>query len=187
MKKFFAIAAVMLATTVTMFAQDSVGSLSFYPKVGINISTLTKYDGDSRISLAFGAEGKYQITDMVAFTGGLIYSMEGAKDGNTTVKLDNLNIPLLANVYVAEGFAVKLGLQPAINVYSKSKTKGNDVTVIADMDAKAISFSIPVGLSYEFDNFIIDGRYNWGISKVINHSKCHNSVFQFSVGYKFNL
>ena len=72
----------------------------------------------------------------------------------------------LANVYVAPGFAVKLGLQPGFNVNSKAKAKNNGVSVEADMDAKTVDLSIPIGLSYEFSNFVIDGRYNWGVTKV---------------------
>ena len=93
----------------------------------------------------------------------------------------------LANVYVAPGFAVKLGLQPGFNVNSKAKAKNNGVSVEADMDAKTVDLSIPIGLSYEFSNFVIDGRYNWGVTKVAKDSDSKNSVFQVTIGYKFQL
>ena len=88
---------------------------------------------------------------------------------------------------LAPGFAVKLGLQPGFNVNSKAKPKGNGGSVEADIDAKTVDLSIPIGLSYEFSNFVIDGRYNWGLTKVAKDSDCKNSVFQITLGYKLPL
>ena len=90
-------------------------------------------------------------------------------------------------MYVAKGLAVKLGLQPGFNVNSSVKSKGDGVTVDADVDVKTVDLSIPIGLSYEFNNFVIDGRYNWGVTKVAKDSDCKNSVFQFTIGYKLPL
>ena len=55
------------------------------------------------------------------------------------------------------------------------------------MDAKTVDLSIPIGLSYEFSNFVIDGRYNWGLTKVAKDSDSKNSVFQNTLGYKLPL
>lgn len=38
-----------------------------------------------------------------------------------TYKLNYINLPVLANVYVAPGFAVKLGLQSAFCINNKAK------------------------------------------------------------------
>ena len=56
-----------------------------------------------------------------------------------------------------------------------------------DGDAKTMDLSIPVGLSYQINNFVIDGRYNWGVTKIAKESDCKNSVFQITLGYKFTL
>ena len=187
MKKFLVIAAMVLASA-TSFAQQAAGSFSVTPKVGLNIASLTdNKDSDPRFGLAAGAEFMYQASDIVGVSFGAIYSMQGCKYDNVTTKLDYINIPVLANVYVAKGLAVKLGLQPGFNVNSSVKSKGDGVTVDADVDVKTVDLSIPIGLSYEFNNFVIDGRYNWGVTKVAKHSDCKNSVFQFTIGYKLPL
>lgn len=74
---------------------------------------------------------------------------------------------------------VKAGIQPAFMV-------GKDG---ADDAGKTFDFSIPVGLSYEFAAvpIQIDARYNWGLTKVIDGADSKNSVFQFTIGYKFSL
>ena len=49
-------------------------------------------------------------------------------------------------------------------------------------------FSIPVGASYEYKNFVLDARYNWGLLKVMNVGDAfYNRCFMLSLGYKFQL
>ena len=50
-----------------------------------------------------------------------------------------------------------------------------------------MDFSIPVGISYEYNNFVVDGRYNFGVTKIIDGFDSKNSVFQITLGYKFDL
>lgn len=200
MKKLFLMAAVMF-TSVASYAQHAVGSFTLQPKVGINIADLTKADDSKvRVGLAAGAEFEYQATDMLGISFGALYSMQGAKaDGSdAAIKLDYINIPILANVYVAKGFAVKLGIQPGFKVNSSMSAKANGVSASADMDGvKSFDFSIPVGVSYEFNNFVLDGRYNFGVTKWADDIKVagqtlgevdsKHSVFQITLGYKFDL
>lgn len=192
MKKLLLVA-VMVLTSAMDFAQQKVGSLTIQPKVGLNIASLTDADdSDPRFGVVAGAEFMYQATDMVGLSFGALYSMQGCKatedNVDVTCKLDYINIPVLANVYVAPGFAVKLGLQPGFNVNSKAKAKKSGVTVEADMDdVKTVDLSIPIGLSYEFSNFVIEGRYNWGVTKVAKDGDSKNSVFQITLGYKLPL
>ena len=125
MKKLFLMAVVMLAS-VASYAQHAVGSFTLQPKIGMNIASLTDADGaDSRIGLAAGAEFEYQVTDMISVSAGALYSMQGCKYDDATVKLDYINVPILANVYVVKGFAVKLGLQPSFKVNYKYSVDGD--------------------------------------------------------------
>lgn len=106
--------------------------------------------------------------------------------------MDYINVPILANVYVAKGLAVKLGVQPGFNVTAKLEHKetaaGRTRKTTGDVEGvKSVDFSIPVGLSYEYANFQLDARYNWGVSKVADDDDEKNSVFQITLGYKFKL
>ena len=126
--------------------------------------------------------------------------MQGEKEDGTnagtkykaTMKLDYINMPILANIYVTKGLAVKFGIQPGFNISSKMKVSQGSTSVsmsLSDLgfDTNSFDFSIPIGLSYEFNNFVIDGRYNIGVTKVIDDFDYKNRVFQFTVGYKFKL
>ncbi len=200
MKKFITSALMLFAASTATFAQHEVGSFTLQPKVGVNIASLTKSDGaDPRIGLAAGVEGEYQATDIFSLSAGVIYSQQGNKYdesyGNSNVKftnkLDYINIPIMANVYVVKGLAVKLGVQPAFNVNSKFSTvanvAGTETKKSVDTDVKSFDFSIPVGLSYEYNNVVLDARYNWGLTKIADNSDSKNSVFQITLGYKFDL
>ena len=192
MKKILLTAVVMLAS-VASYAQQAVGTFTLQPKIGMNVASLTKCDGcDPRIGLAAGVEAEYQATDIFSVSAGLIYSMQGNKakeEGVTlTTKLDYINIPILANVYVTKGLAVKLGVQPAFNVSDKQKLSGGKASVEAeDVGAESFDFSIPVGLSYEYNNVVFDARYNFGVTNIADGGDSKNSVFQFTLGYKFAL
>ena len=54
-------------------------------------------------------------------------------------------------------------------------------------DFKSFDFSIPLGLSYEFSDFVIDARYVFGLTDLVGYDKSKNSVIQFTVGYKIPL
>lgn len=195
MKKLI-LMAVMALATVSSFAQHAVGTFTIQPKVGLNLANVTDGDGDIRVGAVAGAEFEYQISDIFSLSAGALYSMQGCKgevnvegfDVDATVKLDYLNIPILANVYVTKGLAVKLGIQPGFNVTSKASVEKSGTKVTTDLDGiESVDFSIPVGLSYEINNFVIDARYNLGVSKIMDGSDSKNSVFQFTLGYKFAL
>ena len=65
------------------------------------------------------------------------------------------------------------------------KVENNDLGGVGKV--KTFDFSIPVGASYEYQNFVLDARYNIGVTKVIDGLDCRNSVFQLTLGYKFKL
>ncbi len=171
----------------------------------------------SRVGFVAGVEAGYQVSKRFAVTTGLLYSQQGTErdaglktsvgnfDDKSQLKLDYLNIPILANLYLFKGFAVKAGIQPGILLSAKSKNAitatGNfsQVTDEKEVDIKdycnTIDFAIPVGISYEFSNIIIDARYNIGVTDILNDKASKegtkdngsNGVFQLTVGYKINL
>lgn len=70
---------------------------------------------------------------------------------------------------MAKNFALKAGIQPGFMVNK------DDVRHVNTFD-----FAIPVGMSYEFDNFVIDGRYNIGVTKVPKHGDGYTNVVQLT-------
>ena len=134
--------------------------------------------------------------------GGNVYKYRGFSDAST--QLNYLNVPLMANFYVTERFAVKCGVQLGVNLSGKLKYTETPYSVNEngeveyekpigykhDVDCKKVDFSIPVGVSYEYENVVIDARYNIGLSettKIVAVKSPKNQVIQFTVGYRFEL
>ena len=111
------------------------------------------------------------------------------KDASTT--LTYINIPILANYYIFPGFAVKAGFQPGLMVSAKSKytANGHEHETTGTSGYKTFDISIPIGLSYEISDFVIDARYNFGLTKIYDHDagSSKNSVIMLTVGYKIPL
>ena len=134
--------------------------------------------------MAVGAEAEYHVSPLIGVSAGLIYSQQGFKVSENIEGVDieakwkpaYLNIPILANFYVANGLALKAGVQPGFMVAK------NDAENVNTFD-----FSVPVGISYEYMNICLDARYNIGCTKVDKDVKGCNSVFQITLGYKFKL
>ena len=192
MKKFLASALMLLAASTTTFAQNAVGSFSLQPKAGISIADMTDTQGTtSRIGFVGGLEGEYQASDIFSLSLGVNYSQEGfkMKNSDNKIKLDYINVPILANVYLTKGLAVKVGVQPGFNVGNSVTVDGNSMSSSKkDYDGiKSVALSIPVGLSYEISNVVLDARYNWGVTKAFDGLDSKNSVFQVTIGYKFQL
>lgn len=195
MKKIILIIAAMAMTTMA-FAQKGPGSWTLTPSVGLTVANVTNSEGaDPRIGLIAGGEALYQITDVIGISGGLYYAMEGVKakeDGITeTLANDYINIPILAQAYVAKGLAVKLGIQPAFLVSAKVKASVGGFDGSVDMKEMYNTFDLamPIGLSYEYKNIVVDARYNLGFTNLLkdypSSENGKNSVFQFMVGYRF--
>lgn len=196
MKKFFAVAALVLSS-MGAFAQYSAGDFTIQPKVGLNCTSLTGDGSKFKAGFVGGVELEYHASPMLGISGGLLYSMQGAKSDeeiqgeNVKINLDYINIPILANVYVAKGLSLKAGIQPAFNVSNKVKYAGVSVDydkyAPSEAKIKSFDFAIPVGASYEYEGFTLDARYNIGLTKITDFDSSKNSVFQLTLGYKFKL
>ena len=127
------------------------------------------------------------LSDLVGLSGGLYYSLQGANGkGDYKVNIDELLIPLLANFYVYPNLALKIGLQPGFIVSAKEKS--DKIEVDRTSDSQSVELSLPLGISYEYRNFVFGARYNLGLSKINKgDGSQRNSVLMFTLGYKIPL
>ena len=210
MKRLMILTAI-LTMVVVVKAQHEEGDFMVQPKVGLNIATLS--DADKAITdLHFGIEAEYMVTDNFSLGLGAILSNQGAKydyyelnangedsRNKYTVDLDYVHVPILASYYVLPGLAVKAGVQPGFKMRAKAKIDDRTVDLdelykvssyVLDEDIKVSKFdlSIPVGISYEYKNIVVDARYNWGLIKVMNVGDAfYNRCFMLSLGYKLEV
>lgn len=188
---------IMATVAMTASAQNTLrdnGTFTLQPKVGIGIGRLSgewkTYSGvedKSRVGLVAGVEGEYYVNDWLGIAAGLSYAQQGWKmEGNglkRTYKLDYLNVPLTGNFYVAKGLALKTGVQFGFLVNGKIEDKD-----IKD-ECEKLNLSIPIGISYEYSDFVLDLRYNIGLTKTNKDdgNKLRSDLLQITLGYKFAL
>jgi len=197
MKKIMMIA-VMAVCCLTANAQKmrhSAGDITIQPMIGFSVGTFrgeytssTETGNEARVGLSIGAEAEYYTSvDWLSISAALKYEQLGWKwkKNSDPVKLDYINIPIMANFYVAKGFALKAGLQAGFVVNDNAKD------FMAD-GCKTFNFSMPIGLSYEFNNGItLDLRGGYSFTRVdkfdTNDFKYYCDGGSLTIGYKFEL
>jgi len=182
----------MFAITMMMafaaFAQKSPGTLTLYPRVGMSFSKFAGGNVDAKFKTGFtaGAELQYQLSDIIALSGGVIYSEQGTKFGSIEgiddleIKHNDINVPLLCVFTTKYGFSLKTGLQPEFRVSDKFDKVLNEVNL-----------SIPVGIAYEYRNFCLDLRYNFGLTHIYkdqsSYDQSRNGTIMLTLGYGIDL
>lgn len=141
---------------------------------------------------AGGVDVSYQATDISAVSVGVFYSGQGLRitdfttengDGtymgvnNMHWNLHYISVPLVCHVYVAEGLSVNAGVQAEYLLGNRFKSESTRFTVdetgkrtyepmqknsSESTFVRKFDLAIPVGLSYEYMNVVLDARYNLG-------------------------
>lgn len=122
-----------------------------------------------------------------------------------------VDVPVLSHIYVVKNFSVNAGLQASFLTNAKLSyettayerlvdeagietgeikysQKDAETKIDKKDEMKSTQFYIPLGVSVEYENVVIDGRYNIPLTKNDSHDFYgKNKIFQVTVGYKFNL
>jgi len=214
MKKFLIFTTIVLFGITNMKAQD----VNFGVKGGINFASVTGDDTDDldgRTSFHVGVVAEISISDKFSVQPELLYSSQGAtsedsytEDGinimeEGTVKLDYINLPIMAKFYVGEGISLEAGPQIGFLMNSEIEMKltasgagvSESISLTEDLKdhIKGIDFGLNLGVGYKMENGLNFGaRYNLGLSDANDDpeffesdSSFKNSVIQVSVGYFF--
>lgn len=208
MKKFFFLIITLAICAGNVSAQHEVGTFTVQPKAGLNIAYFSDdagalgVDTKPRLGLVCGIEVEYQLMKKLSLSAGALYSMQGEKTkiaGNyfnsertVTAKTDYINFPILANFYLFKGFALKVGVQPAVNVkasYTSSDAFGETDGNLSyyGINIRTFDLAIPFGISYEYKNFVLEARYNLGVTNIVKGDDSKNRVAQITIGRKFSL
>lgn len=181
-------------------------------EVGDNQSQEVK--PQARPGFTGGVDVMYQASDNIGLSIGLSYVQAGCKykdvDDNGVIwhdhydRMDYISVPLLAHSYIAPGLSINVGVAPSFLIYGKyhagmqsydldadgHRTNVQEAEIDQDIKKglRKFALSIPVGISYEYENVVLDARYNVGMLNVYKHGlSARNKVFEVSVGYKFDL
>ena len=202
MRKLFALLLLWLPV-LQLSAWKEPGTTTIYPRVGFNLS---KFSGDKiytgintfdgvagtiparyKVGFTVGAEAQHQFSNALAGSIGLLYSQQGTAFKKTSdieldfkIKENNLIVPVMLVATTKYNIDFKLGLQPEFRV-SKA----------FDKVLNKVSLSIPVGISYEYRNVVLDLRYNIGVSHVYKEQSSYDAsrgqTVMLTLGYGIDL
>jgi len=207
MKKLLLVAAFAVFTINFSQAQEvRIGA-----KAGVNFASVSGDETDrvdGRTSFHVGGLVEIPISEVFSVQPELLYSSQGAKSEiiiNATtfeskLKLDYINIPILAKFYVADGFSLEAGPQIGFLVSADQEnevTEGDNDNLEIEGEGdvsdfySGIDLGIGAGVAYRLINGVFfSARYVLGLSNINDFDgsddfKQQNNVIQLSVGYSF--
>lgn len=178
MKRIIVSILFLLCLFTGSFAQQGSKSISFEPFVGLSISNLTDADLDSKVGIAAGVNLQYQCSEQFGIVTGLGFSNYGAKDGNSSLTLGYLELPIMAKYYIYKGLALSTGGQFGLNV-GDGRTQ-----FILLSEANKCSFGVPFEVSYDFKRTRISAQYHIGLTNVYKDFDFKNRSLKITLGYK---
>ncbi|PVW15684.1 porin family protein [Marixanthomonas spongiae] len=208
MKKLLLFAAFAVFATTFSFAQE----VRLGAKAGVNFASIggdETDDVDGRTSFHIGGVVEIPISEVFSVQPELLYSSQGAKEeysedflGETIsakaeMKLDYINIPILAKYYVAEGFSIEAGPQVGflVSANGEYEVSGGGQSESEEEDisdfVSGVDFGIGAGVGYRLPmGVFFQARYTLGLSNINDGEgsddfKNQNNVIQLSVGYSF--
>lgn len=206
----------------TLSLQPRVGGTGAFltnaPDIDLGIND-KKLDSEPTGGVFVGADLEYQISNMFSVSAGVNWAQAGSgwKDLKLTgngmtseikdmkIETSYLNVPITFNLYIVRGLALRTGVQMGFltsanakaTVVNSGSSDGINSKIELDQSVKddfnKFDLSIPVGISYEFNShFVIDARYNIGITKVnkeagLDGKDSRNGVLAITLGYKFQI
>ena len=184
----------LITILIVLLFQNSIAQRAdFGIKAGLNLSTLRTesniYSYNAGMNL--GVLCHLHIFTHFAIQPELLFSMQGAERKNTiyknNLKLNYVNLPILAIYMFENGFRIETGPQPGFLVSAKNNFGGTETDIKNDIQGADLSWAF--GAGYISKRRIGgDIRYNLGLSRVNkngNNTDLKNGVFQFDIFYQF--
>lgn len=189
---------ILAAIAVMTFGFANAQQTRFGVKGGLNISTVVGGDvNDTKSLIGFhvGGFAEIHVVEKFFIQPELLYSAQGTKvDGplgsDVDLKLNYLNIPVLAKYYFVENkFSVEAG--PQLGILLSAKGNGTDVKDLT----RSTDFGFNLGAGYNFtENLSVGIRYTIGLSPLSGkdidntedyYDSAKNSNLALSLAYKF--
>ncbi|PXW17924.1 MULTISPECIES: porin family protein [unclassified Chryseobacterium] len=192
MKKIF-LGLALVAGTFAFSQKTSTASSSpvrFGVKAGLNISTISNSDLNSKAGFYGGVFANIPVAQDFSVQPEVLYSGMGGKyKGNGDVKLntDYIAVPVMLQYNLIPNLYVEAGPQFGFLISAKGKSNGASVDVKDNL--KTFDFGLGLGAGYYFtQNIGVNLRYTAGLSDVPksnNGDAARNGVFQIGLAYKF--
>lgn len=194
MKKSALAIAAAIVFTFNLNAQNHTDLIQFGIKAGVNFASLSGDDVDTDSRTGFHAGGLVEIpfSERFSVQPEIMYSQQGAQGqvlfGEGTLKLDYIQVPVLAKIYLVDGLNLQIGPQVGFRMKENFELDTGDNEFEGDLgiEDNDIDFGLAGGVEYKFNNgFFIQARYNYTFTEALPDSDVKNSVIQAGIGYLF--
>jgi hypothetical protein len=202
MKKF------LLTAVLGMFALAGFSQVKWDAKVGMSMTNLTgDMDGDMKIGYNVGVGMDYAFSEDWSLQSGLNFTGKGAKGEGIKIKMNYVELPILAAYKFALGenmkFVVNAGPYLAVGLGGKMSVdgadgeEGGDIKLFSKEDGaeealmKRFDLGIQYGIGLEVgEHYLVNltgqnGFINPLNDKVWGEASTKNMAFSISVGYRF--
>lgn len=198
----FIVAALALALLLT---QSTASAQTAGVLAGVNFAT-TDVSGDSdvdsdvfdrRTGLVVGLFANIPLSDSFSLQPEVLYSQKGAKveedPGTFTLEVDYLDIPVLARVTAGGQTGLVLFAGPSFGFKMRARAKGEFEGETEEEDVsdevETLDIGLIAGVGFQGARFLIDGRYQWGLSNInkveSDPAEVKNRVISIVVGWQF--
>lgn len=190
MKNPILIFLLIIFTVSTVKAQEYV---YFGGKGGINLSNINSdnfADNNIRTGFHLGLLAEIPLGTRFSIQPEVLYATQGTEADEimigvsprtTEYKLDYIQVPVLAKVYLTESLSIEVG--PSFNFLANEEIGGNETDF-----GSSFEFGGALGASYKFrGGFFGSARYIYGFTDALDtfDSEYNNSGFQLGVGFMF--
>lgn len=201
--------AVVFANAQTADERDPM-SPKIGVKGGINLANLyvdDVADENLKVGLNVGLFAKIPCTEFFAIQPEILYSSKGSRlkydnvfmgQGEYRFNLNYVEVPFLAVFNLGRHFNIHAGPYAGFLASSNIKDMDSDGTVEGVEDLNVDNFNrfdwgLAGGIGFEFGNFVIGGRYNYGLREVGKSGSlsgeltdnAKNSAASFYIGFGF--
>jgi hypothetical protein len=164
-------------------------NVHFGLKGGLNISNLKsspEQNLESKAGFNAGGLAHIHLSKSWALQPEIMYSAQGAQKDDMKWRLNYVNVPLQLQYMFDKGFRIQTG--PQLGILATATTKQGDTKVDVKEAFKTAEFGWTIGASYVGESGLgIDGRYNYGITRINENdgTDLYNRGFQVGLFYVF--
>jgi hypothetical protein len=189
--KKYAMKKIILAGFLFLVVKITVGQYTEYGlKAGVNLASFkigSNTTTDSRTGFHVGGLAHIHLAPPIAFQPEIVFSSQGADHGNGTKdKVNYINVPLLAQLMLGQGFRLETGPQVGFLVSAQSKNGHSETSMRNNFKKTDFSWSFGAGF-LTTSRLGLDVRYNLGISNISTiNPEIQNRVWQLGLFYQCN-
>lgn len=179
-----------LLLSVGVVANQAQAQTGFGIRGGVNFANLNDTDAelDSRTGLMAGVYFNFPITNSpVSIQPEVLYTQKGYKIGDDAIKLDYIEVPVLAKFdFITDGaFTPNVYFGPSVGFNVSAEDEAGLIQGDIEDSVNDTEFGVVVGGGVDFGRLDLGVRYGAGLTETFDGGEGKNGVFSITAGVGF--